>query len=396
MDTFFVRPEKAMENLGSDSDDGDDGCNDDMLHEMFGSPYHLEHEVTVTTDNNYILHMNGSRTSNTKVAVALSDQSCFVYDINNVKKLEELCGHKGPVSNVKFSPHDDSLVYSSSHDGTIKLWDMRLESKCVKEFKDDSEGPKMLKPLLDFDIFCNNNFLCGGTELIDDDAFILFWDVRSAKLLGGYWESHMGDITQIKCHPQKQDVLATGSTDGLINIFDISKYSEEDAIMHSLNTESSVEKISWLSLDRNDDIVSCITHSQDLQLWHHDDASPFMQFGRDSIRDLSKMKSRHGCFIVDVHKTNKPDELLLLAGERKCLRTLSVHNKKLKPLSNLMGNKQIVRASWYDINSEVLVTGGEGGILSIWKPQTYTEGNSISPLKMGPKKATKHHRKKPY
>jgi WD40 repeat protein len=45
---------------------------------------------------------------------------------------------------------------------------------------------------------------------------------------------------QVCFHPTKQDTLASGSTDGLINIFDVSKSCEEDALQQSLNTESSV------------------------------------------------------------------------------------------------------------------------------------------------------------
>jgi hypothetical protein len=64
---------------------------------------------------------------------------------------------------------------------------------------DDTEGSGNLKPLSDFDVAFNGRFICGGTELIDDDAFLLFWDVRSTNLLGGYWESHTDDITQVGC-----------------------------------------------------------------------------------------------------------------------------------------------------------------------------------------------------
>jgi hypothetical protein len=73
-------------------------------------------------------------------------------------------------------------------------------SNYLREFiliSDDTEGSEKLKPLSDFDIASNSRFICGGTELINDDAFLLFWDVRSTDLLGGYWESHTDDITQV-------------------------------------------------------------------------------------------------------------------------------------------------------------------------------------------------------
>lgn len=64
-------------------------------------------------------------------------------------------------------------------------------------FLDNSAKQGEIKPLLCFDLSANNRVLCGGTELFENDAFLLFWDVRNAKILGGYWESHKDDITTV-------------------------------------------------------------------------------------------------------------------------------------------------------------------------------------------------------
>lgn len=112
-----------------------------------------------------------------------------------------------------------------------------------------------------FDISCDEKLIAGGTEHIGGDAFILFWDIRQTNskiksknnLLGGYWESHMDDITHLTFHPTKRDVLASGSTDGLINIFDLTQSSEDLALTYSLNTESSVvRQLSCASFISND------------------------------------------------------------------------------------------------------------------------------------------------
>jgi len=54
-----------------------------------------------------------------------------------------------------------------------------------------------LKPLSCFDISCDGRFLVAGTEVFKDDAFLLFWDIRTTNLLGGYWDTHQEDITQV-------------------------------------------------------------------------------------------------------------------------------------------------------------------------------------------------------
>lgn len=48
-----------------------------------------------------------------------------------------------------------------------------------------------------FDVSSNDRLLTAGTDEFEGDVFILFWDIRNPKLLGGYWESHTDDITDV-------------------------------------------------------------------------------------------------------------------------------------------------------------------------------------------------------
>lgn len=64
--------------------------------------------------------------------------------------------------------------------------------------------------------------------------------MRSTKLLGAYWESHSDDITAVRFHPSQVYSLASGSTDGLVNVFNLREPEEDDALLYSFNTNSSV------------------------------------------------------------------------------------------------------------------------------------------------------------
>ena len=50
---------------------------------------------------------------------------------------------------------------------------------------------------MSFDINCNGQFLCGGTEQIKKDAYLLLFDTRNTKLMSGYWESHTDDVSHV-------------------------------------------------------------------------------------------------------------------------------------------------------------------------------------------------------
>ena len=64
-------------------------------------------------------------------------------------------------------------------------------------------------------------------------------------MLGGYWESYGDDLSTVAFHPDDSDKLATGGPDGLINVFDVSQTTEDDALLTSINTESSIHTLTW-------------------------------------------------------------------------------------------------------------------------------------------------------
>lgn len=86
----------------------------------------------------------------------------------------------------------------------------------------------------------------------------------------------------------------SGSTDGLICAFDISQTEEDDALLCTLNTDSSVGNINWHENPMGKDLVSCITHTNDLQLFNaedFDEAELLKSFDRESVTQHIKVKS---------------------------------------------------------------------------------------------------------
>ncbi len=96
----------------------------------------------------------------------------------------------------------------------------------------------------------------------------------------------------MKFHSKNPDLILSGSTDGLICVFDISQTDEDDALLCTLNTESSVGKINWHETPLGKDLVSCITHTNDLQLFNaedFDEAELLKSFDRETVTHLIKV-----------------------------------------------------------------------------------------------------------
>ncbi|KAG5319935.1 WDR89 protein, partial [Pseudoatta argentina] len=340
-----------------------------------------------------------------RIGVALSDHSCIIYSVGeSLNQTITLDHNRSSIVGIKFSPTSKNVLYITTNDGLITVCDLRAKGKIVAEFKDNTENGK-IKPLASFDLSCDERLIAGGTEHTSGDAFILFWDIRQSNsklenknnLLGGYWESHMDDITCLTFHPSKRNVLASGSTDGLMNIFDLTQSSEDLALTCSLNTESSVDRLGWLT----DDSLWCTTHTQTLQLWECEGASAYATFARNDLA-VSQNDDPDNCYLVRFHTTNAFGQPFVLAGSSTVkgenLRCLNIKNNRLETYYEIVGNKQTVRDSWMHEKSGSLVTVGEKGIVNIWR-QTESSIHQNSSHKLLTKIGTdrdRHHRTKPY
>ncbi|XP_028044981.1 WD repeat-containing protein 89 isoform X2 [Monomorium pharaonis] len=375
---------KSLERLNVENDMGLHGRQDDKGVKCKKTELTLSLEDTVSSEPSYILSVCGTQSEpEFRIAVALSDYSCMIYSVgeSTLSQTLTLDHNRASIVGIKFSPTSKNIIYIANNNGLITVCDLRAKGrKIVAEFKDDTEGK--VKPLASFDLSCDEKLLAGGTENTGGDAFILFWDVRQS-----------GSKVDIK----NNNLLASGSTDGLMNIFDLTQSSEDSALTYSLNTESSVDRLGWST----DTSLWCTTHTHALQLWDCEGASAYATFARSQLA-VSQNDDPDNCYLVRFHSTDAFGQPFLLAGSSTVkgenLRCLSIGNSRLDAYYEMVGNKQIVRDSWIHEKSGCLVTVGEKGIVNVWrKVESSTQQASSHKLltKIGTGR-DRHNRIKPY
>ncbi|CAG0882137.1 unnamed protein product [Darwinula stevensoni] len=379
LDISDLLEEPTSKKRKRDDDEDGDSCNLKELCTTFAVPYHVARRTAVSTEEEtYVLHVDANLDSpDALIAAGLSNPCIHVYNAERLALIAKLKGHSDVITGVKFCNTRPQVLLTGGREGSLRLWDLRTKPySCIHTYSGNemTRNPGRTKHITCFDLDCQDRILCAGTEQLFGDAYLLFWDIRSTRLMGGYWYSHGDDVTQVRFHPNEGDTLATASVDGLLNIFDLEQNEEDDALMHTLNADCSLRTVNWYGQCDRWGFLSCITHNEDLQLWNRADVNPYASFSRIDISTEMRRKSSNYVYLVDVHKRTN-DELLILCGssyrENGCLRLLRVQNNRLRPHALLPQTKfdtQIVRASHLFQASEVLLTAGEEGIINLWSP----------------------------
>ncbi|KAK3111408.1 hypothetical protein LTR53_013387 [Teratosphaeriaceae sp. CCFEE 6253] len=138
----------------------------------------------------------------------------------------------------------DSAFATAGRDGTIRLWDTRAKQAAQLQ---EPQGRSISA------LACHEHIIAAGTESDKEglgDVSVLLYDTRNPGTpLRNYADSHTDSITQLAFHPSDPNVLLSGSTDGLVSLFDARQAEEEDALQQVLNPRSAVHGAGFLTPD---------------------------------------------------------------------------------------------------------------------------------------------------
>lgn len=290
----------------------------------------------------------------------------FLFDLNRSNGFTQL--HKSDnspfktkdarnkICGIRFANDNPNTIFVAETLGNIDLYDIRTTQTPIKTLHKDAT---IREPYTCFDVNTNDTILCAGTERIKDDAHVILFDIRKWSTLATFSDCHSQDLTQVKFHSHIPNVLASGSIDGLINVYNVSETNEDDALLYCINTEHSVQTIDWHKKNNSmetiksssGNLLTCITDTNDFQLIDVEESEIIFQAERNVIAKQMKRKKIDECYLAKCHSTIN-GEIFLLGGSHghdgKCLRSLTIHNKSFKPRNDFAENKQIVRCSIFN------------------------------------------------
>lgn len=278
---------------------------------------------------------------------------------------------------------DLSTFISSGYDG-IKVWDSRVKpnaSRPVHQFNlpilpaPGNKGNSKAPIVTAIDVCPQNNQIAAGTELTGTDASLFIWDIRnSSKPAISYIDSHSDDVTCLRYHPVNKQVLLSGSTDGLINIYNTQIADEEEALYQTINNQISIHSAGFISQQE----VFALSHTETLTMYQIPNPDDEKVTEREvKPLEFGDVREKWACeYVVDFYPgfiatgRNSVDPQLQLIPFTPATYDSARDSSSLALDNSLIlkgaHGEEVVRSLYYDQKCSNIYTCGEDGCIKSW------------------------------
>ncbi|KZF20348.1 putative chromatin assembly factor 1 subunit C [Xylona heveae TC161] len=151
-------------------------------------------------------------------------------------------GHKKEGFGLSWSPHEDGHLATGCEDSTVRLWDITTYSKTSKSLRPTRTYTHHAATVNDVQHHPLHSALIGT---VSDDLTLQIVDVRnpSTTTSATQGSGHQDAINALSFNPASEYVVATGSADKTIGIWDLRNLKYK---LHSLEGhQDSVTSLSW-------------------------------------------------------------------------------------------------------------------------------------------------------
>ncbi|KAJ3163766.1 WD repeat-containing protein 89 [Geranomyces variabilis] len=292
------------------------------------------------------------------VAAPSSAGAIYLFDASNLAGLSSLVvadSDREALKQVIFDTANPSLVYAACASGAVRLWDVRT-GQLGLTFQCD-------KPVLSVAINSSQTLLAAGTELVGEDSEICIWDVRNHQTPAArFLECHSDDITQLRFHPSNPLAMISGSTDGLLCLYNLESQEEDDAL-YQVVKEDSISKIGFFG--PQNEYIYCLTHMETFSLYKFLEGDKVFTFG--DVR--GEAPATKVDYLIDCAYDERGQRMFLITGDQNGnMATLHVNLGHLDVVHTLNGgHSDIVRGAVWNLERGTLISGGEDGVITLWQ-----------------------------
>jgi len=327
----------------------------------------------ITCDSSYYdegiyVHTAASNQTCNLLSCALSDQSIRVFDREKFEPTAIIRAHTATITDLCHV--GDSLVVSSSDDGYVKLFDLRMAPSVTSTL--DLKLPSREQAL-------SVSIAYGGTLAAVGSAKskIHFYDLRMGKgddhRIGCYVDAHTDEVTKVRFQTcfssHDSSLLVSASEDGLACIHDTKQATEENALISVMNIMAPIREVGFFG--PSGEGLFCLTGNETMSVWHHDSAQRIFDYG--SIRESLGLKCGFSIdYLVNCYWDHLNMTLNLVAGNSDGNGAMFRVDANSISLSKRLfgGHKSCIRATTLvpseKYQQNILYTVGEDARLCEW------------------------------
>ena len=212
-----------------------------------------------------------------------SEKQICIWDVEKqndpIIRLEE--AHVDSINDVRFSPnpaHGGHLMISTADDGHFKIWDLRRNEgqKFTMTYKaaEDSLCVGSFNPINE------HLFAIAGEE----SGNISVWDMRMPADAINHFMHHSSQVTLLEWSPTSEYILASGSDDHKVNIWDQSNAGQEqgrgdyedgppEMVFPHEYHGSNIEDLTWINNvnGAQQPFICSIETNYSMQVWQMSD-----------------------------------------------------------------------------------------------------------------------------
>ena len=292
------------------------------------------------------------------VATASIDHTAGVWDADTGEN-KMIMQHNGRVEDIVFSA-DGKWVATASEDNRIRVWDLAyLQEVTIPEIQllHDATIRRLV-----FSPYENQEWLLAS---ISDDATARLWDVRSGAELAIMGLE--GEGAELAFHPRAPHLVATATTNGLAQLWDISPIiNEMDVIVHDRFVTAAAFH------PRNSDLLATATKDFITSLWH---------FSEGNAPDLLRAWPDHKTFVNEIAFSERGQWVVTASDDGRAIvweitgqhGQTDLENPQIFPPgdeTSITGDLDLVTAAAFSPDEAYLVIGDAGGLATIWNLYT--------------------------
>ena len=179
------------------------------------------------------------------IATAANHGRIALYDVSRAEvERAWVHEHTGPVHRLAFDPHIGTLLLSGSHDGSVKMWDLRALTRASQTMK--SVGSFLSKKAGVRDVKWCPTQATDALEfaLCTDTGVIQKWDLRKPNQPLLSINAHGKSCLAIDWHPDGKH-LVSGGLDRLVKVWDFHNDKGNQKAKFELNAPQAIRNIKW-------------------------------------------------------------------------------------------------------------------------------------------------------